>query len=47
MVVDAASLSTKIGEELQFEADHADEGEPEFLQEFKKEGVWQASQLKS
>jgi hypothetical protein len=39
----AASLSAKIGEELQFEAEHAEEGEPEFLQEFKKEGIWQVS----
>lgn len=41
--VTAAALSAKIGEELQFESEHADESEPEFLQEFKKEGVWQVS----
>jgi hypothetical protein len=37
-------LSTKLGEELQFERDNADlAAEPDFLAAFKAEGVWKAS----
>ncbi|POY70111.1 hypothetical protein BMF94_6885 [Rhodotorula taiwanensis] len=36
------ALSTKLGEELQFERDNADNAtEPDFLAAFKAEGVWQ------
>lgn len=39
-----AALSTKLGEELQFERDNADlAAEPDFLAAFKAEGVWKAS----
>lgn len=38
----AAALSTKLGEELNFETESGDaNAEPEFLQAFKAEGVWQ------
>lgn len=37
-----AALSAKLGEELKFETDSADPtAEPEFLQAFKSEGVWE------
>ncbi|EIM88979.1 regulatory protein suaprga1 [Stereum hirsutum FP-91666 SS1] len=34
------ALSQKLAEELQYEKEAASEGEPEFLTEFKKSGVW-------
>lgn len=40
----SAALSTKLGEELQFERDNADPAaEPDFLASFRAEGVWEVS----
>jgi hypothetical protein len=33
-------VSAKISEEIAYEKESAVEGEPEFLQEFKKTGIW-------
>ncbi|GJN88931.1 hypothetical protein Rhopal_001902-T1 [Rhodotorula paludigena] len=40
--LEPSALSAKLGEELKFETDSADPtAEPEFLQAFKSEGVWE------
>lgn len=35
-----AALSTKLAEEIKFEEENAEPGEPDFLKDFKAEGVW-------
>lgn len=38
-----APLSLKLAEEIKYETENSDQSEPEFLSEFKSEGVWKVS----
>lgn len=38
--IPTAPLSLKLAEEIKYETENSDQSEPEFLTEFKSEGVW-------
>ena len=40
-----SAFAAKLGEELQYEQESASEAEPEFVKEFKEQGVWTVSQI--